>query len=158
MKYFSKYKQDIDKLKIIVKNSESFAQVLRKYDMCSSGGNAKRLKEFLNDQHIDYSHFDYLASHSNLHTPKTKIEDILDNKVPYQTYKLKLRLLEEGYKENKCEICGIRNWNKKELNMQLHHIDGNSKNNSLSNLQMLCPNCHAQTDSYAGKKSVRLKL
>ena len=34
--------------------------------------------------------------------------------------------------------------------MQLHHIDGNNSNNSLDNLQMLCPNCHSQTDNYCG--------
>jgi transposase-like protein len=34
--------------------------------------------------------------------------------------------------------------------MQLHHIDGNNKNNSLDNLQMLCPNCHSQTENYCG--------
>jgi predicted amidophosphoribosyltransferase len=34
--------------------------------------------------------------------------------------------------------------------MQLHHIDGNNSNNSLENLQMLCPNCHSQTENYCG--------
>lgn len=35
--------------------------------------------------------------------------------------------------------------------MQLHHIDGDPTNNALENLQMVCPNCHAQTDNYCGK-------
>lgn len=38
--------------------------------------------------------------------------------------------------------------------MQLHHIDGNNKNNSLENLQILCPNCHSQTDNYCGSANV----
>ena len=38
-------------------------------------------------------------------------EDILAGKYPhYQTYKLKIRLIDEGYFEDKCQICG---WNKK---------------------------------------------
>ena len=37
------------------------------------------------------------------------------------------------------------------LNMELHHIDGNKYNNSLDNLILLCPNCHAQTDNYRAK-------
>ena len=37
--------------------------------------------------------------------------------------------------------------------MHIHHIDGDHFNNELSNLQILCPNCHSQTDSYAGKNN-----
>lgn len=40
-------------------------------------------------------------------------------------------------------------------------MDGNRENNSLSNLQILCPNCHSQTDNFSGrsskKKDVELK-
>jgi hypothetical protein len=39
----------------------------------------------------------------------------------------------------------------KPIALHLHHVDGNSKNNSLSNLKILCPNCHSQTDNYAGR-------
>lgn len=80
------------------------------------------------------------------------LEDILNNKYPYyQAYKLKNKLLNAGIKENKCEICGITEWNNMPLNMELHHIDGNKYNNSLDNLILLCPNCHAQTDNYRAK-------
>lgn len=83
------------------------------------------------------------------------INDILSGKYPgYQTFKLKNRLLSLGIKENKCEICGITEWNGKPLNMELHHIDGNKNNNSLENLQILCPNCHAQTDNFRAKNNV----
>jgi len=78
--------------------------------------------------------------------------DILNGKHPqYGTCHLKNRLLLEGYKTNTCEICGISDWNGKALNMQLHHKDGNCRNHSLNNLEIICPNCHAQTDSFCGK-------
>lgn len=32
--------------------------------------------------------------------------------------------------------------------IQLEHIDGNSENNSLDNLKLLCPNCHSLTSTY----------
>ena len=51
-----------------------------------------------------------------------------------------------------CELCGIEDWCGKPLSFQLHHIDGNNKNNSVDNLQLLCPNCHSQTDTYSNKK------
>lgn len=82
-----------------------------------------------------------------------KLEDILNGLHPeYQSYKLKNKLIKAGIKENKCECCGITEWNGKQINFELHHIDGNSSNNLLSNLQILCPNCHSQTDNFRSKK------
>lgn len=52
---------------------------------------------------------------------------------------------------NKCSRCGLTSWNGEVLNMELHHIDGNKFNHRLENLEMLCPNCHAQTDNYRAK-------
>lgn len=66
-------------------------------------------------------------------------------------YTLKNFLIEEGLKENKCEICGIDEWLGQSLICQLHHKDGNRKNNHLSNLEMVCPNCHTQTDTWGTK-------
>lgn len=84
---------------------------------------------------------------------KYLLEDILNGKHPeYQTRKLKIRLIKEGIKQNKCEICGIVNWNNKDIVCELDHIDGNSSNHSLDNLRILCPNCHSQTDTFRYKK------
>ena len=61
----------------------------------------------------------------------------------------KLRLLRRGWKYE-CAIChnpGI--WENKPLVLQLDHIDGHNNNNVLENLRFLCPNCHAQTETYA---------
>ena len=51
------------------------------------------------------------------------------------------------------ECCGISSWNEKEITLQLHHKDGNHSNNKLSNLVILCPNCHSQTNTYGGKNT-----
>jgi len=84
--------------------------------------------------------------------PKIPTNEIIEGKHPYyQTLKLKKRLLKEGLKENKCDICGITEWNNKGLSMQLDHIDGDSHNHKFDNLRMVCPNCHSQTHTYFGK-------
>ena len=54
----------------------------------------------------------------------------------------------------KCACCGLGNeWHGKHLVLQLDHIDGNSDNNLPTNLQLLCPNCHTQTDTFGTKQT-----
>ena len=81
--------------------------------------------------------------------PKILTIDILNGQFPhYHTYKLLLRLIKEGIKEHKCEVCNNVNWNGKLIPIELHHINGNRYDHTLFNLQIICPNCHAQTDNY----------
>lgn len=52
---------------------------------------------------------------------------------------------------HKCMMCANSEWMGKPIPLQLEHEDGNSENNDLKNLKLLCPNCHAQTPTYCGK-------
>jgi hypothetical protein len=82
----------------------------------------------------------------------TNLNEILDGKHPhYQTFKLKNRLLKEGLIENKCSKCNITEWDNMPINCELDHINGIRHDHRLSNLRMLCPNCHSQTSTYRGK-------
>lgn len=61
----------------------------------------------------------------------------LRDKVKYQRG-LKLRLLNARGK--KCERC---NYDKYQI-LQVHHKDRDRRNNELQNLELICPNCHAE--------------
>lgn len=51
-----------------------------------------------------------------------------------------------------CAVCGQQpTWNNKPLVLQLDHIDGDSDNNALTNIRLICPNCHTQTDTFGTK-------
>lgn len=53
---------------------------------------------------------------------------------------------------NECSICKLpAKWNDKPLMMILDHIDGNSENNDLSNLRLVCPNCDSQLDTFKSR-------
>ena len=84
---------------------------------------------------------------------KINLQEILSGLHPsYQTFKLKNRLVSEGIKSNKCEVCETDSvWNNKPLNMELDHIDGDRTNHRLENLRMICPNCHSQTETYRSR-------
>jgi hypothetical protein len=51
---------------------------------------------------------------------------------------------------DKCMICG---WGEKNeytniVPIQINHIDGNPLNHDLSNVELLCPNCHSLTEFF----------
>lgn len=66
-----------------------------------------------------------------------------DNTHSISSSKLKEKLIREGLKERRCEICGITEWRGKSIAFELHHINGNHNDNSFENLIILCPNCHS---------------
>ena len=83
---------------------------------------------------------------------KIPLEEILEGKHPqYQTFKLKNRLFQIGLKQNRCEECGISEWNGKPIACELDHINGKRTDHRLENLKVLCPNCHSQTDTFRAK-------
>ena len=68
-----------------------------------------------------------------------------------QSNLLRKKLIRDGIKEYKCELCGLSEWQHQPIPLELHHKDGNHYNNELCNLQILCPNCHALQPNNSGK-------
>ena len=74
----------------------------------------------------------------------------IKNNLPIHSYKLKEKLIRDGLKKDCCALCGISEWQGKKLPLELHHKDGNHYNNSLENLEILCPNCHSIQEGNSG--------
>lgn len=85
---------------------------------------------------------------------KIPLQEIFDGKHPqYQSNKLRIRLLDENIKERKCELCNNTEWLGNPIPLEVDHINGNCRDHRLENLQILCPNCHAGTDTYRGRNT-----
>lgn len=76
---------------------------------------------------------------------------------PRQRGHLKRRLIKLGLKEDRCELCGLSRWRGAPLSLALHHVNGDGQDNRLENLQLVCPNCHSQTENFAGRNVRRIK-
>lgn len=124
------------------KKSNSIAELLRRLKLKQAGGNYANIKRILQKLSVDTSHWigqgwsagQQLKDWRNY----TKVESL----------KKHLRCL----KHNTCEKCQLNTWNDKPIPLEVHHKDGDRTNNNLSNLALLCHNCHAQTDYFRNKK------
>ena len=123
------------------------------------GGNYRTLKRKVEEYGFETGHFDYrLAKTRNGGRYKHQIANRSDEEIfkfgaRIKTMNLKKEYIHRVLKDDAhCEICGIHDWNGKELMFQIHHLDGNHLNHVVANLQLLCPNCHSQTDNYSNRK------
>lgn len=66
-------------------------------------------------------------------------------------HNVKLRLLSSGLKTARCEQCGLTEWRGGPLPLALHHVNGDRNDHRLENLELLCGNCHSQTDNFSGR-------
>jgi 5-methylcytosine-specific restriction endonuclease McrA len=94
-------------------------------------------------------------------TPRPRrepIDDILQNGRRRNRHHVKLRLIAAGLKETRCEHCGLTDWLEKPLSLELHHINGDGLDNRIENLELLCPNCHSQTDTWGVRNRGRQRV
>ena len=91
-------------------------------------------------------------------TNKTPLDDILVKNSTFSRSQLKIRLYNEGLLERKCCLCGQdEEWNGMKISLILDHINGVHNDNRIDNLQIVCPNCNAGLDTFAGRNTKIIK-
>ena len=141
--------------KELVQSSSSYSDCLRALGLTTKGGSSTDvLKRRISELNCSVEHFGHNGKQAL--NCKYSLADILTENSTYQNIsRLKERILKEGLMEYKCSECGLSEWRGRPLTLQLDHINGINNDHRLENLRFLCPNCHSQTETYAGKNKKR---
>jgi hypothetical protein len=104
---------------------------------------SKHAKYCSNRCQVDYQHKEYISKwRAGL------VDGKRGKKAPLISNHLR-RYLIEVFGE-RCSACGWDRHHSKtgRVPLEVNHKDGNAENNSESNLELLCPNCHSLTDNF----------
>jgi hypothetical protein len=142
-------------LQAAIDSSSTSYEILNKLGLRAAGGNYKQLKLWANVHKLVLP-----VMTGQQKTMKARAfnslpyeEVFCENSTYYNRGGLKTRL-RKIWVEWKCSDCGLEEiWNGKALTLQLEHKNGVWNDNRLENLTLLCPNCHSQTDTFAGRKT-----
>ncbi|MEU9195711.1 HNH endonuclease signature motif containing protein [Streptomyces hundungensis] len=141
-----------ERLREAVAASANVKDVVRHLGISQVGGNQTHISRRIAALGIDTSHF----TRTRRGRPKGPLGDLLsvrdpeDGRIPGE--RLRRALQDRGIDEC-CTMCGTGPaWNGRRLRLEVDHINGDWWDNRPGNLRLLCPNCHAVTDTYRGRK------
>jgi hypothetical protein len=147
-------------LRAVVAASTTLSQVLRSLGYKPNGGMHRYVSKAIRNLGIDTSHFTGQGWARGQRRPSSRrrpLEEILVQNSTYTTTgNLRRRLIAEGLKPPYCECCGLDSWLGEPLPLALDHINGDHNDNRIENLRILCPNCHALTETWCGKRNRKL--
>ncbi len=151
-----KYSYTLEELQLAVSNARSYAQALKNLGLNASGSAYTFIQKNIREHNIPTEHF--LGQGWSKGQPGPKHQEIPVNEIIvlglhpyYATSKLRIRLIRDGFFERKCYACNGTEWMGSSIPLELEHINGIKTDHRLENLTILCPNCHAQTSTHAGK-------
>jgi len=140
----------------ILHQCKSFKEAVESFGYSSNGsGGYSHLKKLLKKRNIKVPKYYILISDKLKGKVPTKFplsQIMVENSTYTSITRLKKRLVEENILEYRCAKCGNNgHWLGEELVLQLEHKNGVNNDHRKENLEFLCPNCHSQSKTYAGR-------
>lgn len=146
-----------DDLREAVVASHNMKECLTRLGLTAGPGNRGTVKKYINKLSLDVSHW-HGQSYSELGSGSRgyPIEEILVEGSTYKTCHLRDRLVKAGLKDLVCEGCGLNQWMGQPIPIEVDHVNGINNDHRIENLRFLCPNCHALTPTWRGRKNKAL--
>ncbi|WP_031524672.1 HNH endonuclease [Streptomyces sp. NRRL F-5123] len=142
-------------LEAAVSAATSLAGALRRLGLDATGGHHTHITRRIRALGISTAHFTAPAPARG--PRRSTPADVLTRLPPDHPRRLpgaqlKRALRASGVPE-RCALCGTEPyWQGRALPLEVDHEDGDWRNNRRENLRLLCPNCHATTDTYRGRR------
>lgn len=159
------WKLDTTQLKELVLKASTLTEILHHFNLSNRGGNFRTLKNRLKEDQIDFSHIKLGTGHNKGRkfltvglTKEEALQQVFTRGSKKSSHTVKRYLRKFSLIPEAC-VCGLTStWCNRPLVLQLEHKDGDHTNQQLDNLAWLCPNCHSQTSTFAGRNNSTHKV
>ena len=156
MYIYNKKNMTKHEMKKLLDESKSMREVILKLGLQPNGTSGyTNVKNKIVKLGLEIPKYNYYGNGHNRR--KYKHDEVFceSSKLPRQ--KVKNRIIKEKLINYECSLCdNIGEHNGLPLSLHLDHVNGVNDDNRLENLRFLCPNCHSQTDTYAGKSNKKI--